>query len=241
MKGFIMMRSSIIALSIVVLANLNAIAADPPKESDYYKILTFKPPSGTSLEVGGLEFLPGDKLAVATRRGQIFLVENPYAEDPKEAKFTLFAEGMHEILGLAYRDGWLYVTQRGEVSRIKDEDGDGRADVFETFCDIWDISGDYHEYAFGSKFDRDGNLWVALCLTGSFTSDVKFRGWALRITPEGKAIPTTSGLRSPGGLGMNAAGDMFYSENQGPWNGACRREAPGTGRVRGPSRRPQVV
>src|SRR5581483_7999601 len=82
-------------------------------------------------------------------------------------------------------------------------------------------SGDYHEYAFGSKFDRDGNLWVVLCLTGSFSSDAKYRGWCLRITPDGKSIPTCSGIRSPGGIGMNAAGEMFYTDNQGPWNGTC--------------------
>ena len=64
-----------------------------------------------------------------------------------------------------------------------------RADVFETVSDAWEINGDYHEYAFGSKFDRDGNLWVALCLTGSFTSENKFRGWALRVTPDGKVDP----------------------------------------------------
>jgi len=136
-------------------------------------------------------------------------------------KFTRFASGLHEVLGLAEKDGWLYVTQRCELSRLKDTDGDGQADLFETVSDDWGINGDYHEYAFGSKFDKDGNLWVALCLTGSFTSENKYRGMALRITPEGKAIPTTSGLRSPGGIGMNAAGDMFFSENQGPWNGAC--------------------
>jgi hypothetical protein len=34
-------------------------------------------------------------------------------------------------------------------------------------------------------------------------------------------VPTCSGIRSPGGIGMNAAGDMFYTDNQGPWNGAC--------------------
>ncbi len=210
----------IAALAALIFAPA-ALAADP-KEEDYYKVLTFAPPKDVVLEAGALEWMPGDTLAVGTRRGEIYLVSNPYADDPaKDSKFKLFASGMHEILGLAYRDGWLYVTQRGEVSRIKDEDGDGRADLFETFCDSWGITGDYHEYAFCSKFDRDGNLWVALCLTGSFTSEAKFRGWALRITPEGKAIPTTSGLRSPGGMGMNAAGDMFYAENQGPWNGAC--------------------
>ena len=206
--------------SLVLVVSGLARAAEPT-EADYYKLLTFEPPKGVVLEVGGLEWMPDGKLAVATRRGEIFLVENPYAADPKDAKFHRFASGLHEILGLAYRDGWLYATQRGEVTKIKDEDGDGRADLFETFGDGWELTGDYHEYAFGSKFDRDGNLWVALCLTGSFTSEQKFRGWAMKITPEGKVIPTVSGLRSPGGLGFNAEGDLFYTENQGPWNGAC--------------------
>ncbi len=115
----------------------------------------------------------------------------------------------------------MYVTQRCDVSRIKDSDKDGKADVFEVVNDDWGISGDYHEYAFGSRFDKEGNLWVVLCLTGSFTSESKFRGWCLRITPDGKMIPTCSGIRSPGGIAMNADGDMFYTDNQGPWNGTC--------------------
>jgi hypothetical protein len=93
------------------------------------------------------------------------------------------------------------------------------ADVFEIVCDGWEVSGDYHEYAFGSKFDRDGNIWVVLCLTGSFTSEVRYRGWCVRVTPDGTLIPTCSGIRSPGGIGRNAAGDTFYTDNQGPWNG----------------------
>jgi len=173
------------------------------------------------LEPGALEMLPDGKLAIATRRGEVYFVDKPLADDPAEATFSLFASGMHEVLGLAYRDGWLYCVQRCDVTRIKDTDGDGRADIYEVVSDAWEINGDYHEYAFGSKFDRDGNLWVTLCLTGSFSSDVKFRGWCLRVTPDGKAIPTCSGLRSPGGVGANSIGDMFYTDNQGPWNGAC--------------------
>ena len=217
------MRSFVFAVMLTVFGFANASSlADDPKEEDFYKILTFEPPKGMVLEAGALAWMPDGKLAVSTRRGEIYLVENPLSADPaKDAKFSLFAKGLHEVLGLAYRDGFLYATQRGEVTKLKDTNGDGRADVFETFCDAWEITGDYHEYAFGSKFDKDGNLWVALCLTGSFTSDQKFRGWALKIAPDGTATPVTSGLRSPGGLGTNAEGDLFYSENQGPWNGAC--------------------
>lgn len=212
-------------LTFALLARFASAALAQPSKSDpedeYYRLIRFPMTEQVVLEAGALELLPDGKLAVATRRGDIYLIEKPFADEPEEINPLPYASGLHEVLGLAWRDGWLYCVQRGEVSRMKDADNDGRADIFETFADGWEINGDYHEYAFGSKFDKEGNLWVTLCLTGSFNSDCKYRGWCLRITPEGKVIPTTSGLRSPGGVGANAAGDMFYTDNQGPWNGAC--------------------
>jgi glucose/arabinose dehydrogenase len=193
----------------------------PAEEEEFYKIVSFDIPEEIVLEVGAIEVTPDGRLAVATRRGDVYLVSNALEEpgSKKKPRFSLWASGMHEVLGLAQRDGWLYAVQRGEVTRLKDVDGDGRADVFETFCDDWGISGDYHEYPIGSTFDAQGNLYVTLCLTGSFTSEAPFRGWCMKITPDGKAVPFASGIRSPGGVGFNAAGDLFYTDNQGPWNG----------------------
>ncbi len=196
---------------------------DTSPEAPYYKIIHIPIPDDVILECGGLEPLPGKKVAVGTRRGDIYVVDGIYDENPRRAKFTKWATGLHEILGLAYnkKDGCLYAIQRGEVTRLKDTDGRGHASLYETFCDDWGISGDYHEYAFMSKFDKDGDLWVLLTLTGSFTSDAPMRGWCLRITPDGKSIATCSGIRSPGGMGINEKGEVFYAENQGPWNGGC--------------------
>lgn len=194
---------------------------EAPRESDYYRIVKLPIPDDVVLEVGAIEMLPDGRLAVSSRRGDIYMVQNPLADSPDKMTFKLFASGLHEVLGLAWRDGYLYATQRCEVSRLKDTNNDGQADVIETVSDGWAISGDYHEYAFGSKFDKDGYLWVVLCLTGSFSSEVPFRGWCLRVGPDGQLVPTCSGLRSPGGIGQNAEGDMFYTDNQGPWNGTC--------------------
>jgi glucose/arabinose dehydrogenase len=191
------------------------------REEEYYAITAFETPPGAVLEIGAMQWMSDGTLAVATRRGEIWMVRDPLAPQVKASQFVRFAHGLHEPLGLAEKDGWLYVTQRSDVSRLRDRDADGVADEFEVVADGWEINGDYHEYAFGSKFDRDGNLWVALCLTGSFGSDVPFRGWALRVTQNGETIPTTYGLRSPGGVGFNAKGDVFYTDNQGPWNGTC--------------------
>lgn len=228
------MNRNCVLCGFIAVATLNlaigyAAAQEGPTEDDYYRLTPLPIPEGVVLEAGDLEWMPDGRLAMSSRRGDIYMIHNPLAEDLDEIRFQRYAEGMHEVLGLAHRDGWLYATQRGEVTRIKDGNNDGTADVFETVYDGWGLSGDYHEYAFGSKFDPQGHLWVTLCLTGSFNSNVLFRGWCLRITPDGEAIPTCSGIRSPGGMGMNAAGDVFYTDNQGPWNGTCslRHLAPG--------------
>lgn len=190
------------------------------EEAAHYTITTLPTPAGVQFEAGCLHWLPGDRLAAGTRTGDIWIAQNVLGE-PAKVQWTLFAEGLHEVLGLAYRDGWLYATQRPEVTRLKDTDGDGRADVFETYANGWGLTSDYHSYAFGSRFDAQGNIWVTLCLNGSFNSLDEYRGWALKIEPGGKIVPVVTGVRSPGGMGFNAAGDVFYSDNQGPWNGAC--------------------
>ncbi|MFN0053154.1 MAG: hypothetical protein ACKV0T_13300 [Planctomycetales bacterium] len=211
-------------IGLLALARLSGSAlaeGNAPVENDYYQITTFQIPEGVVLEASAFQLMPDGRLAVASRRGEIWMIRDPFAPEVKSAQFQRFAHGLHEVLSLAEKDGWLYFVQRSDVSRARDTDGDGVADQFEVINDEWEVSGDYHEYAFGSKFDRDGNLWIVFCLTGSFTSDARYRGWCVRITPEGELIPTCSGVRSPGGIAANLAGDMFYTDNQGPWNGTC--------------------
>ena len=208
-------------LPLVLSASLLSSSLAAPQESDFYPSVPLPVPEGVVMEASALEMMPNGQLMVGTRRGEIYSLTNPGADDLTQIKFTKYAAGMHEILGLSYnaKDGCLYVTQRPEITKTKDTDGDGRCDVFETFYDGWGQSGDYHEYNFGSKFDKEGNLWTVLCLTGSFSSEIDWRGWCLRITPEGKAIPTCGGVRSPGGIGF-LNGECFYTDNQGPWNGS---------------------
>lgn len=190
-------------------------------EADYYRITKMQTPEDEVLEASGFQLLPDGKLAVCTRRGDVWMIDSPHAESIPPTSFHLYARGLHEPLSMAFRDGWLYVTQRPEVTRLRDVDNDSIADEFETVADGWGVSGDYHEYAFASKFDNEDNLWVVLCLTGSFSSKVPYRGWCLRVGADGTVTPTASGVRSPGGIGANQSGDIFYTDNQGPWNGTC--------------------
>jgi cytochrome c551/c552 len=197
-----------------------ALAQESPKEEDFYRIVKLSAPEGTLLEVGGLAVLPNGDLGVTTRRGDVFIVENPTSARPH---FRKFASGLHEVLGLAYKDGSLYLAQRGELTRLTDTNMDGKADVFETVY-AWPITGNYHEYSFGPKIAPDGSFFVTTNL--GFTNPwwhaqslVPWRGWTLKITEDGKMEPWATGMRSPAGQGM-IDGEFFYTDNQGDWVGS---------------------
>ncbi len=193
------------------------------REREYYPIVTIPMPEDIVIEAGAFVVLPDKRLAVGTRYGEIYIIDGADEKKPNP-KYHLFATGLDEIFGLAYKDGAFYVTQSCELTRITDTDGDGKADRFETVSDAWGYAN-YHEYAFGSKFDKEGNLFVALGLSNSYHSRALFRGWVIQITPEGKTIPIASGVRSPGGIGPNEHDALFYIESQGPWNSSCSLKA----------------
>jgi azurin len=191
------------------------------KEEDFYKIQTVPIPENISLEVGGMTFLPNDALAVSTRHGEVWIISNPYMKNGQLPQYRLFAQGMHEALGLNYIKGDLYLTQRGELTRLHDNDGDGMADVYETVYS-WPLSGNYHEYAYGPVLDKDSNMVVTLNVAwvGRGASLSKWHGWMLKISPDGKMVPFATGMRSPAGFGLNNQKDIFYAENQGDWVGS---------------------
>jgi hypothetical protein len=64
-------------LSIVV-AKAQTQDTATVSENDYFKLTTVPIPADIILEVGGLKTLPDGRLIVTTRRGELWLVENPY-------------------------------------------------------------------------------------------------------------------------------------------------------------------
>ena len=192
-----------------------------PTEDTYYRIIKIPIPEGIVLEVGGICTLPNGNIAASTRRGDVWVIEDPASGHPN---YRRFASGLHELLGLAYKDGSLYCAQRGELTKLTDRNGDGMADRYETVY-AWPISGHYHEYTFGPKILPDGSFMV----TGNVSfgnsdwwagkSIVPWRGWAMHITPDGQMEPWAAGMRSPCGIGM-VNGDFFYGDNQGDWMGS---------------------
>ena len=193
------------------------------RENGYWKRTPLPVPDDIVLEVSGILALPGKRLLVTTRRGEMWFIDGAYDENP-HPKYTLFASGLHEPLGIiAAPTGGYYVAQRQELTRIADTDGDGRADLFETIYKL-PISGPYHEYAFGPIMAPNGNLRVTLNVAfgGATQAPGPWRGWMIEITPDGQMTPIAAGLRSPCGFTVSSTGDWFFAENQGEWVGSGR-------------------
>lgn len=190
-------------------------------EKDFYSLYTIAIPQDVKLEVGGIAVMPDGRIAAATRRGEIWIIENAYGNG--QPHFTRFASGLHETLGLAYKEGAFYCTQRGELTKIEDKNGDGKADSF-TPITLFDLSGNYHEYAYGPVFDKNGDMMVTLNVAWVGYGDGlgKWHGWLLKIKENGSFEPIATGLRSPAGFTVNSNNDVFYAENQGDWVGSGR-------------------
>lgn len=218
------MKKSTYLLSLLLLGSaLVTVKAQTQAQTEkqIYPIVTVPIPKEIALEVGGMTFLPNDELAVATRKGEVWIITNPYMKDGQQPKYRLFAQGMHEILGLNYIKGDLYLTQRAEITRLRDLDGDGEADEYRTMYS-WPLSGNYHEYAYGPMLDKEGNMVVTLNVgwIGYGASLSKWHGWMLKFTPDFKLKPFATGFRSPAAMALNDDGDIFYAENQGDWVGS---------------------
>ncbi len=242
------MTKHLLFITVLSLTSTTIAQEKPPTENDYYRMVTFPIPQDVTLEVGGLGWLDKDqtRLLACTRRGELWVLDNVYADTPALAgqqlkvknaqgkdetvdpspeqivayKRMLF--GLHEPLGMVVNPGHgfpdgIYMAQRSELTRVADTNADDRIDVVETFCDGWEISGSYHEYAFGPKLGKDGQLWVTLNrpFGGGQEATAYWRGWAVKVDPQGKMTPVCPGLRSPAGLGKSCDGEMFYTDNQG--------------------------
>jgi len=228
---------------------VHAQVSSSNQENDYYKLIsvstsqaqtdsrakTWKPaPDGLALEVSGIAVLDDHRVAVAIRKGEVWILDGVYDDPPSHVTYHRFASALHEPLGLLYHNDSLYTVQRTELTQLRDTDGDDVADEYLTVAKGWGVTGHYHEYAYGPKLDRDGNLWLTLNIgLGLKGEELKrtihepvlnyrqglWRGWRMKVTPGGELIPVCAGMRSPSGLGANAAGDMFYTDQQGNWVG----------------------
>lgn len=233
-KKYFACLASLWMLSLLIVSCQDSMEqGDVPNTS--YQVDSIVMPEGLSGEVGAIDFLPDGRLVAAFRRGEVMIY------NPEDDRWRNFAKGLHLPLGLLVEDSSeMLVMEYPELTRLVDTNGDGQADVYENVTDDFGVAGNYHEFAYGPIRDKQGNLYIALNSTSSggvmmdevrgqkkeigfresgMYSAVPYRGWVMKLTPDGTLHPYASGFRSPDGIGFDTEGRLLITDNQGDWVG----------------------
>ncbi len=180
-------------------------------------------PSVFTPKVGGLDFLPDGRLVISTwdAAGNVYIVDQK-TKDPENIKYKKIASGLAEPLGLKVVNGDIFVMQKQEITKLVDTDGDEIIDEYQTICNDWGVSDNFHEFGFGLE-EKDGWLYANLAtgiLPGgaSMPDQHEDRGNAIRVNIEsGEMERVAHGLRTPNGVGIGYDGEIFISDNEGDW------------------------
>lgn len=122
------------------------------------------------------------------------------------------------------QDGWVYLSERDRILRVRDSDGDGVGDVEETIVELiskavyphnalsalaWDPNGEL-VFGLGENFAK---AWDLKARDGSSISGMD-RGGVFRITADGgKLRKVAEGLWNPFGITVRTDGEIFAAEN----------------------------
>lgn len=216
-------------LSLSILSSSFALAGIPAG----YSLKSVPLPKGAATVLGVCS-KNKDTIAIATWEGQIWEYTN--------GKWSLFAEDLMEPNGIYYSkdEDCYYVAQKPEITRLVDLDKDGKCDLYQNRSSGFGWGGTFHEYHYGPVADSLGRLYTSLNLAankgfnvpdgkdrktpgagGNMGSTAAYRGWVMRSDRQGHLTPFASGFRSPAGIGMSPNDELFVTDNQGDWFGAC--------------------
>ncbi|MEO6742767.1 MAG: PVC-type heme-binding CxxCH protein [Chthoniobacteraceae bacterium] len=137
---------------------------------------------------------------------------------------------MHLKLG---PDGWVYLSERSRILRIRDTDGDGIADTEENVATLDTVSTYPHNGLSGMAWHPDGGLVFSLgenfgkdwTLTSRDGVKITGRGEGgiFRCTPDGKRLHRIArGFWNPFGLYVRGDGEIFAADNDPGSRPPCR-------------------
>lgn len=223
-------------IAIIMFFIITACTTAPrQKVQEAYTVQQIEMPDGLLSQAGGIDFMPDGRLVACFMRGEVMTY------NPKVKEWKIFADGLLYPLGIhAVSNTEVLVMQTPNLMRIKDSDG--VAELYENAADDFGISGNYHEFNYGVAQDKLGNVFFSLNCASSgggvrpivrgelnargrdgidghkeMFSVVPYRGWVMSLAPNGKVHPYASGFRSPNGLGFDADGNLFVTDNQSDW------------------------
>lgn len=181
-------------------------------------------PEGFEPKVGGFDWMRDGTLVLCTwdPEGAVYLLRGIGTVPAERISVRRFAAGLAEPLGLSVVDDRIFVLQKQELTELIDEDMDGVADHYRAVASGWDVTANFHEFAFGLVHVGGifyANLATAINPGGASTRpQLLDRGSVVAIDAKtGDWRIVARGLRTPNGIGRGDDGNIYLTDNQGDW------------------------
>lgn len=167
-------------------------------------------------------FSDGTTAAVSTWDGSVWIVKNIDSK-LENVEWKLFADGLHEPMGLKIVDDKVYTVADDQITKFHDLNGDGEADFYECFNNDWDLTSGFHAFCFDLQTDKEGNFYFAFGAPvrgggRSFERLGRHHGSVLRVSKDGSKLERfATGFRAPNGIGVGPNGEVTSGDNEGTY------------------------
>ncbi len=203
------------------LAVTKTRAAEAEKVTSVPGFTGVRLPLSRSIMPTSLNWRADGTLVFTSLKGHVWLAKDTDADGLPDT-LEPFEEGLAAPFGVLPVGDDLLVAHKPEVIRLRDTNGDDRADAREVVSTGWGYSDNYHDWTTGLVRDSRGDIYFGL---GSDYSQRKrpkdrslWRGTVLRLSKEGKTEPVSWSFRYPVGLAIDDQDRVFVTDNQGVQN-----------------------
>ena len=163
-------------------------------------------------------FADGQRAAVCTWMGDVWIVDGAAKTPLGELKWHRIATGLFQPLGLKIVKGTIFVTCRDQIAKLHDLNGDGEIDFIECFNNDQQVTEHFHEFAMGLQTDDKGNFYYAKSARHALPALVQQHGTLLRVSADGSRTDIlASGFRAANGVCLNPDGTFFVTDQEGHW------------------------
>ncbi len=158
-----------------------------------------------------LTFGPDGKLYIASADQHIYVFSDTTGSH-RATLSSIFTSGLDTPLGLLWVGDRLYISYNANVVAMQDTDGNGVQDQFTMI--VSDLPVGLHQND-GMLLGSDGYIYLGLGSTCDACVEASpLSGSILRFKPDGTDLSVfASGFRNPYDLALNAAGDLFATDN----------------------------
>lgn len=181
--------------------------------------IPFDNPWQSRMKLSGIDFFKDpNKGTLCTTDGDVWTVTG-LTNPAGKLTWKRIGSGLFQPLGIKVVDEKIYVTCRDQLVLLRDLNGDGETDFYQSFNHDNQVTDHFHEFAMGLQTDKAGNFYYAKSGRHARESLIPQHGTLIKVSKDGSTSEIiATGFRAANGVCINPDETFIVTDQQGYWN-----------------------